>query len=112
MTTDNLSRTLTDDELMLLVQAGEDRAFERLVERHQGPLWGFFFRNVRDAQLAEDLTQETLLKLYNQAWDYLPRGKFRAKFRAGLREPCAGLCGPCAGLAQPPVTLRCVAQPR
>ncbi len=77
MTTENLSRTLTDDELMLLVQAGEDRAFEQLVQRHQGPLWGFFFRNVRDAQLAEDLTQETLLKLYNQAWDYLPRGKFR-----------------------------------
>lgn len=76
--------TLTDDELMLQLQGGEPTAFDRLVQRHQGPLWGFFFRNTRDAQLAEDLAQETLLRVYNQFWDYLPRGKFRGwMFRIG-----------------------------
>ncbi len=67
-----------DDELMIAVQEGTPSAFAQLVERHQGPLVGFFYRNTRDRQLAEDLTQETLLKVYNQAWDYLPLGKFRA----------------------------------
>jgi RNA polymerase sigma-70 factor, ECF subfamily len=66
-----------DDQLMLQLQGGDHAAFEELVERHQGPLVGFFFRNTRDAQLSEDLTQETLLRVYNQSWDYLPRGKFR-----------------------------------
>lgn len=66
-----------DDELMIRLQNGDRLAFEVLVEKYQGPLVGFFLRNLRDRQLSEDLTQETLLKLYNQAWDYLPLGRFR-----------------------------------
>lgn len=66
-----------DDACMLRMQEGDRRAFEEIVERHQSALIGFFIRNLRDAQLAEDLTQETLLRVYNQSWDYLPRGSFR-----------------------------------
>lgn len=68
---------LDDDELMVRLQEGDSRAFEELVERHQGRLIGFFFTNTRDRQLAEDLTQETLLRVFDQAWDYLPVGKFQ-----------------------------------
>src|SRR5690606_27232588 len=39
--------------------------------------YGFFLRNTRDAGLSEDLTQETLLRVYNQSWDYLPVGRYR-----------------------------------
>jgi RNA polymerase sigma-70 factor (ECF subfamily) len=75
---------MDDDQLMVRLQAGEARAFDTLVERHQGPLYGFFLRNTRDVQFAEDLTQETLLRVYNQAWDYLPSGRFRSwMFRIG-----------------------------
>jgi RNA polymerase sigma-70 factor (ECF subfamily) len=66
-----------DDELMYLIQVGDRQAFERLVERYQGPLAHFFFRHLRDWQLAEDLTQETLIRVHNTAWDYLPRGCFK-----------------------------------
>ena len=66
-----------DDQLMVRIQAGDSSAFNELVERYQGPLIGFFFRNVRDRQLCEDLSQETLLRVYNQSWDYLPSGRFR-----------------------------------
>lgn len=38
---------------------------------------GFFIRNTRDVQLSEDLAQDTLIKLYQQSWDYLPVGRFR-----------------------------------
>ena len=66
-----------DDDLMLRLQGGERTAFDTLVDRHQSSLLGFFIRHLRDPQLAEDLTQETLLRVYNQSWDYLPRGCFR-----------------------------------
>lgn len=67
-----------DDQLMIDLQCGDSSAFPALVERHQQALVGFFYRNTRDIQLAEDLAQETLLKVYNQSWDYLPLGRFRA----------------------------------
>lgn len=67
-----------DDALMLRLQEGDASAFEELVQRHQAPLLGFFRRNVRDLQAAEDLTQDVLVKVFAQAWDYLPRGCFRA----------------------------------
>lgn len=66
-----------DDACMLRMQDGDRRAFDEIVDRHQSALIGFFIKNLRDAQLAEDLTQETLLRVYNQSWDYLPRGCFR-----------------------------------
>ncbi len=66
-----------DDSLMIRLQEGDARAFDELVGKYQGPLVGFFLRNTRDLQFAEDLSQETLLRVYNQSWDYLPVGKFR-----------------------------------
>lgn len=66
-----------DDQLMIRIQSGDLRAFDELVDKYQGPLIGFFFRNIRDSQLSEDLSQETLLRVYNQSWDYIPQGRFR-----------------------------------
>ena len=66
-----------DDELMYQIQGGNRTSFDRLVERHQNSLAHFFFRHLRDWQLAEDLTQETLIRVHNTAWDYLPRGCFK-----------------------------------
>ncbi|QDT50925.1 ECF RNA polymerase sigma factor SigW [Symmachiella dynata] len=69
--------TNNDDRLMIEIQAGNSCAFEELVDCYQAPLIGFFFRNTRDRQMSEDLTQETLLRVYSQSWDYLPMGRFR-----------------------------------
>lgn len=66
-----------DDLLMIRLQEGDNSAFDELVERYQSPLIGFFIRNTRDVQLSEDLAQDTLIKLYQQSWDYLPVGRFR-----------------------------------
>lgn len=68
---------MDDDQLMIRVQSGDAAAFGLLVQKYQGPLYGFFYRNSHDVQLAEDLTQDTLLKVFSQAWDYLPSGRFR-----------------------------------
>lgn len=68
---------IDDDALILRIQDGDNGAFEILVNRYRGALVGFFIKNVRDRELSEDLAQETLLRVYKQAWNYLPRGKFR-----------------------------------
>ncbi len=66
-----------DDRRMIRLQDGDALAFDDLVAEWQRPLFSFFIRNTRDEQLSEDLVQETLLRLYRKAWDYLPTGRFR-----------------------------------
>lgn len=66
-----------DDQLMIRLQEGDSTAFDELVQEWQGPLHGFFRRNIRDEHLSEDLVQETLLRMYRNSWDYLPKGMFR-----------------------------------
>lgn len=72
-----VTATIDDDALVLRVQDGDNEAFEILVNRHRGALVGFFIKNIRDRELSEDLAQETLLRVYKRAWDYLPRGRFK-----------------------------------
>ena len=66
-----------DDAAMIRLQSGDRAAFDELVARHSGPLFGFFLKNTRSRPAAEDLTQETLLKVYREHWDYIPLGRFR-----------------------------------
>lgn len=66
-----------DDQRMIRLQNGDGAAFDDIVAAWQGPLFGFFLRNTRDRTLSEDLVQETLIRLYRAAWDYLPTGQFR-----------------------------------
>jgi len=56
--------------------AGDMQAFERLVRQFQPHVWRFLRHLLNDAALAEDVTQETFLRLYQ----HLPRFGFRCKF--------------------------------
>ncbi len=42
-----------DDSLMIRIQGGDQRAFEQVVDRYQGPLIGFFFRNADRNKIKE-----------------------------------------------------------
>ena len=53
----------TDEELMAKFQAGDSGAMEELFARFQKPLFNFFYRMVGRRETAEDLVQETFLKL-------------------------------------------------
>lgn len=66
-----------DDLRMQRLAENDPKAFDEIVREWQRPLFGFFFRNTRDEHLSEDLVQETLLRLYRNSWDYLPRGLFK-----------------------------------
>jgi RNA polymerase sigma-70 factor (ECF subfamily) len=77
MTEDEKYVSMKDDQLMICIQDGEVGAFEELVNRYQTALIGFFYLRTRDRQASEDLTQETLLRVFNQSWDYIPLGRFK-----------------------------------
>jgi len=61
---------------MLKVAAGEGAAFEQLVLRYQDRLVGFFFHLVHDRTAAEDLAQETFLRVYRSRERYEPTARF------------------------------------
>jgi RNA polymerase sigma-70 factor (ECF subfamily) len=53
----------TDAELMLSAQRGDMSAFEALYDRYNKRLFHFILRFVRERALAEDILQETFLRL-------------------------------------------------
>ena len=55
---------LSDEALMRQVCLEDAVAFEELVGRFQGRLFHFVLRRLRDRQAAEDVVQETLLKIW------------------------------------------------
>jgi RNA polymerase sigma-70 factor (ECF subfamily) len=66
-----------DVALMLAVQEDRPGAFEELVGRHASTLVGFFFRRMGTRDVAEDLAQETFLKVFRARHAYEPRARFR-----------------------------------
>ena len=66
-----------DDALMLRYRQGDMAAFERLYERHKGPIYRFFLRQLSPAQ-ANDGFQETWTKLISSVDRFEPRGAFQA----------------------------------
>lgn len=70
-----------DDRLMCRLKQGDAEAFDELVKRHFDGLRAFFemrSSSVRSRQMAEDLAQDVLLKVYNEAAGFQPQGKFKA----------------------------------
>ncbi|MGE0434149.1 MAG: RNA polymerase sigma factor [Planctomycetota bacterium] len=66
----------SDVDLMLAVRDGNTDAFAWIVARHHDRLVRFFWRNMSDRSLAEDFTQEVLIKLYRAAERYTPQARF------------------------------------
>ncbi|HUF72491.1 MAG TPA: sigma-70 family RNA polymerase sigma factor [Gammaproteobacteria bacterium] len=68
----------SDAALIARVVTDDDRiAFELLVRRYQSPLRNFLRRMTRnDAERADDLAQETLLKLYTSIASFKAQAKF------------------------------------
>lgn len=69
-------RTVTDQEVVALALTGADRAYRELVRRYERPVFALIYRMVRDRELAEDLAQETFVKVLNALASYRPEYKF------------------------------------
>ena len=75
MTDDADRSTRSDRDLMTQARAGDQAAFALLIRRHQDPLLNFF-RRMGVSNDAEDLVQETFLRLFKYRKKYEPRAKF------------------------------------
>jgi RNA polymerase sigma-70 factor (ECF subfamily) len=65
-----------DWELVARAQAGDAAAFTVLVRRYEVPVRRFCGRMVRSAEDAEDLAQETFVRLHRHLHTLHPRAKF------------------------------------
>jgi len=68
--------TATDQEVVEHACDGAEAAFRELVRRYQRPVFSLIYRMVRDRELAEDLAQETFVKVLNALDRYRPEFKF------------------------------------
>jgi RNA polymerase sigma-70 factor (ECF subfamily) len=75
MTADALG-TLPDADVVRLAQQGREPAFRELVRRYERPVFSLVYRMVRDREVAEDLAQDTFVKVLNHIDRYSPEFKF------------------------------------
>jgi RNA polymerase sigma-70 factor (ECF subfamily) len=65
----------TDAELMARIQAGDREAFAAVVDRYKDPLVGYLSHLACDRDRAEDLAQESFIRLYQNAGEYREQGR-------------------------------------
>ena len=65
-----------DKTLAARAAEGSQRAFRKLLERYERPVFSLVYRMVRDRGLAEDLTQEAFIRAFNAIGGYNPSYKF------------------------------------
>jgi RNA polymerase sigma-70 factor (ECF subfamily) len=66
----------SDEELMLAYAGGDAGAFDRLYERHRGPLFRLVLRSVKSAAEAEELYQDVWMKVIEARGRYVVTAKF------------------------------------
>ena len=66
----------SDAQVMLRVKAGDQSAFDYLVQKYRRPLVSFMYRMARNAAAAEDLAQEVFLRVYRSRESYQASAKF------------------------------------
>lgn len=73
-----MSDQAADRDPLVALREGDVAPFEAFVRAGTGSLLAFFRRLGADAQVAEDLTQETFLKMFHAAPRYEPRERVEA----------------------------------
>ena len=66
----------TDQQVVGWARDGVEVAYRELLRRYERPVFSLIYRMVRDRELAEDLTQETFVKVLNALDRYRPEFKF------------------------------------
>jgi RNA polymerase sigma-70 factor, ECF subfamily len=78
----------TDEEIMQTISRGDRESFYEIVLRYQGLAWRTAYRFLGDAMEAEDVAQETFLKILEAAPRYRPTATFRTYFFRTLTHLC------------------------
>jgi RNA polymerase sigma-70 factor, ECF subfamily len=78
----------TDEQLMQVVAGGNLDALSELVLRYQSLAWKMAYRFLGDAMEAEDVAQESFLRILEAAPRYRPTATFRTYFYRILTHLC------------------------
>ncbi len=78
-----------DDELVERIVDGDERAWGELSRRHLGGLVGYAWHMLRDRAEAEDVAQETMVRLMRKAETWEPGG---AKVKTWMYRVAINLC--------------------
>lgn len=69
-------KKVTDEELIARFQQGDSDAFAELVARYKDPLYNYVSRMLKDNVFAEDIVQETFVRVYRNRDRYQQIAKF------------------------------------
>lgn len=85
-----MRHTLSDQELIKLFISGQDSAFDQLLKRTKDKVYTSIYIMVKDQYLAEDLFQETFIKVI----DTLRQGKYNdeGKFQPWVLRIAYNIC--------------------
>src|SRR6478672_11274106 len=86
MTTE--SRDVADEALLERFRSGDGRAFEELMRRHRTGLYNFILRSVRQRETAEEILQDTWLRIVQGAGDFQRASKFSTWAYTVARNLC------------------------
>jgi len=67
---------LPDADVVALAKQGREPAYRELIRRYERPVFSLVYRMVRDRELAEDLTQDTFIKVLSHIDKYRSEFKF------------------------------------
>lgn len=72
------AQTVTDQELIGRYLAGDQSSLELLIRRHKNRIFAYILMIVKEKELAEDLFQDTFIKVINtiRSGSYKEEGKF------------------------------------
>ncbi|MRX72138.1 sigma-70 family RNA polymerase sigma factor [Bacillus lacus] len=79
---------MQDEDYMRRLSVGNDSALDTLVFRYHKPLYGYVYRLLLDEKLAEDIVQETFIKIYRQG----KRGHIPDQFKPWIYKIATNLC--------------------
>ncbi len=77
-----------DIALMARIKKGDTDAFEELVSRHQRPVYNLALRFLSDSCEAEDIAQETFIRVFRAADTYTPDAKFTTWLYTIVKNLC------------------------
>lgn len=81
--------TLNDDALVEHIADGDERAWQELTRRHLGAIVGYAWHMLRDRAEAEDVAQESMVRLMRKAETWEPGG---AQVKTWLFRVAINLC--------------------
>ena len=78
----------SDEMLMVRYQRGDRDAFAELLRRYETQIYNFSLRYLRSGDLAEDVTQDTFLRIVQRAAEFKHESRFSTWLYAIARNLC------------------------